>query len=82
MGGQNGRAEWAGRMDKRIDRDQTKLTNGETKQAEQPNEWTNGRTGGTDGDRTNGRTGGRADGRRDEPNRRKDETAKTGEAAG
>ena len=48
-------------MDKRIDRDQTKLTNGETKQAEQPNEWTNGRTGGTDGDRTNGRTGGRAD---------------------
>lgn len=69
-------------MDKRIDRDQTKLTNGETKQAEQPNEWTNGRTGGTDGDRTNGRTGGRADGRRDKPNRRKDETAKTDEAAG
>ena len=26
--------------------------------------------------------GGRADGRRDEPNRRKDETAKTGEADG
>ena len=40
---------------------QTKLTDGETKQTGQ-DEW--------------------ADRRRDEPNRRKDETAKTGEAAG
>ena len=47
--------------DKGIGGNQTKLTDGETKQTGQ-DEW--------------------ADRRRDEPNRRKDETAKTGEAAG
>ena len=64
--------------DKGIGGNQTKLTDGETKQTERTEQTGTGRMGG----RADGRTGGRADGRRDEPNRRKDETAKTGEAAG
>ena len=70
MGGQNGRAEWAGRMDKRIDRDQTKLTNGETKQ-----------TGRTEQTGT-GRMGGRAERRTKQTERRNGQNGRSGRMGG